>query len=288
MSDPQKLNGLRYKSNRELHSEDTEKRIIEDKDKENSGFVNDDLFCEQIFYIDVEPDPDDPDADDTAEVRCIITETDSVSKMQRKKMYKIEGLPTIMSMHDANDLRDRNGAVLVKMGSQYMGDNLTITLPEGTNFTVPRYTHAHAQSPSTPVPYVGSKNVIVIRAIGSEPGEEPDADASTLSRRIFGGDDDNLNLKDGYAACSGNQLTMEKATGFEEIIEGVLEVQLDMSTTNQTGAVLEDAISEAAKAKLGTSQELESLFDFVMFCLPPGTSKYSTQKLEQIVKICLS
>lgn len=240
----------------------------------NQKYDNNDLFCENIYFIDIEPDPNNTDFQPTTEVRCIVSETDALSKVTSKKIYKLEGLPSGLGIHDTNDLKDGNAGILVKKGSQYKGDDLIISLPSSVDVNVPKITHSHRLLPTAPLPYIGDKKVLVIRAIGSLPGEEPDADALTISKRVFGGDDDNLNLKDGYAACSYNQLVIEKASGSDEIVEGVLEVKLDISTTDQTGHVLEDAIVAAAKAKLGTNHELEHLYDFVMICLPPKTSKF--------------
>lgn len=116
--------------------------------------------------------------------------------------------------------------------------------------------------------------------------EEVSIDAETLSRRVFGGYDDNINLKSGLAACSFEKLTIEKINEYHEIIDGVLDITLNISTSEHSQAhetfesgimnpVLENAINDAIKERLNIPSDvtLNDKFDFLMICLPPGTIK---------------
>lgn len=167
--------------------------------------------------------------------------------------------------------------MLIKNGSSYKKDDFLISLPHDADTDISKFSDSNNSHFSTgiprPLPYDGTRKVLVVRAIGIDTSQQPDVDAETISKRVFGGDDDNLNLKDGYAACSGDQLKIEKATGNDKIVDGVLEVNINMNTTDQTGPALENAIATAAKAMLGTNKELESIYDFILMCLPPGTGK---------------
>lgn len=114
--------------------------------------------------------------------------------------------------------------------------------------------------------YSGSKNVLVLRASGSK--QEPEANAAALSKAIFS--DDEVSLKSGYEAISFGQLKLSKATG-KKVVDGVLEVKLDIDTDKKDFRILGDAILKAAEGKLEITQ-IENKYDFIMICLPSGTT----------------
>jgi len=114
--------------------------------------------------------------------------------------------------------------------------------------------------------YSGSKSVLVLRASGSK--QEPEPNAATLSKAIFG--DDKVSLKSGYEACSFGQLKLSKATG-NKVIDGVLEVKLEIDTDKKDFRILGDAILKAAEEKLKITR-IENIYDLIMICLPSGTT----------------
>merc|ERR1712071_165654 len=131
--------------------------------------------------------------------------------------------------------------------------------------------------------YEGTKTVLVLRVTGRESHQVLTShgtvvDAAELSRRWFGGSDDNLNLRDGYIACSNNKLIFEKAEGNPKIVNGVMEVKIDVDTDAEgekplgVNSFLENAVADAAKEALGTITELEEMYDHVVMCLPEGTN----------------
>lgn len=248
---------------------------------------SEDVFCEKVFVVDVEPDPRSTEHQTSNEWRCLITERDNATGMKSKLVYRINQLPSKKGANQDINLHDGSDGMIIKMGSQYKDNDFNILLPPSADIITPtdqRENRYESQSKS-PLSFDGAKSILVIRVMGNETGQEPTADTSTISRRVFGGSDDNLNLKDGYASCSGNQLSIEKATGYDQIVDGVIEVQLSVSTTNQTGPTLENAVVAATKAKLGTNQELESIYDFIMICLPPGTGEFLSN-LDVYLSIC--
>lgn len=237
----------------------------------------DNIFCENVFLVDIEPDPKNRNDRGRTETRCLTSAADTTTGKKSKKIYNVVGLPTSKrtELDEEAGLSGGNLGMVIKDGMKYKSDDSTISLPSNADVFVSKYQGNDRRlvtTVTTPSPYDGTKNVLVIRAIGSG-NQQPDANAATLSNRIFGGNGDALNLKSGYAACSGNQLIIEEATGNNQIVNGVLEVTLNINTDGQSGSTLENAIAAAAKAKLGTSQELENMYDLVMMCLPPGTGK---------------
>jgi hypothetical protein len=115
----------------------------------------------------------------------------------------------------------------------------------------------------------GTKRVLVIRAVASD--KSTTASESTLSDDIFGTLGDVVNLKTQYSQCSDGKLQFQAVTTNSLVgTDGVYTVNLP--TTIVTGAsdsVIRDAMVNQATADLGT---LTNIADYVMLCLPPGTS----------------
>ncbi len=117
----------------------------------------------------------------------------------------------------------------------------------------------------------GTKNMLAIRVKA--------ADASTssslaqISDNWFGTDGDTANLKSQYAACSYGALTcnaasMTTSTGVD-VTDGVYEVTITENVSGADNNVIRNAVVAAGNAALGNMQ---SQFDHVMLCLPPGTN----------------
>jgi hypothetical protein len=115
----------------------------------------------------------------------------------------------------------------------------------------------------------GTKRVLVLRAVASD--RSTTASEAELSDDIFGTSGDVINLKTQYRSCSDNQLIFEPLTTNGLVgSDGVYTVNIP--TTVVTGAADGDIVTamvNKATADLGT---LTSLVDYVMVCVPPGTS----------------
>ena len=246
----------------------------------------DDIICENVFRVSIEPEPKTNGHNfDDSELRCYTSGQDE-SGQKTKLMYTIGGGGVTKMQSDSLISNPDNIAMVIKKGSGFINENdATITLSHNPDIEIHEQhsesktdeehsNHRRLATTTTfPSSYEGTKTVLAIRVIGANSGEEPTQEANIISRRIFGGSNDDLNLKSGYAACSGNSLNITKATG-NNIVDGVLEVTLDISTTGQSGNFLENKIAIAAKDRIGTSTELENLYDFVMMCLPSGTGNF--------------
>lgn len=245
---------------------------------------NHDLICETIYRIEVEPDPKNPDFGlDKCEYLCATT-----GILNGKKdlfMYCLNGLSEKMKTDQDMNFPQGQSSMIIENGNQYRdNESFTISLSSDANLDVFDKNEDVGKRQNlletTPFPFIGNKNTLVIRVTGNGDNEAMEYTREQLSGFIFGDDDDLLNLKSGYAACSDNQLNIVKAVDNNNpsvINDGVMEVTLSLSTTgfynNNNPAVLENAISAAAKTALNINDAgtIENYFDFVLMCLPPGT-----------------
>jgi hypothetical protein len=112
----------------------------------------------------------------------------------------------------------------------------------------------------------GTVSVLVIRISGNDVA--PTLSAAELSNKIFGTGEDKVNLKSVYDSCSAGKLDFVPAIG-EDIINGVVEMQLGRDIVDTTSISVDNDVVEMATAKYGV---LSTTFDHVMLCLPPGTT----------------
>lgn len=112
----------------------------------------------------------------------------------------------------------------------------------------------------------GTREMLAVRIIA--------ADASTtaseydVSDNWFGTYGDPLNLKSQYEACSYDKLKIKPAdvgSGWA----GVYTARIEELANGASDSVIRNAAVAAVRSDLGN---LESQFDHVMLCIPPGTS----------------
>ena len=247
--------------------------IVESRDLEAN-----DLICETIYRIEVEPDQKNPiQGSNPCEYMC--SSSGIVNGKKDKVMYCLTGVTSKMKTDQNMNFPQGESGLIIENGNKYRYDkNFTISLPSDARIDVVQKSKGRRgrrliTGTTTPFPFEGEKRALVIRVKGSGSNEEVAYDKDTLSRRIFGGPDDLLNLKSGYAACSDSRLNIEKANDNTQINEGILEVQINQGTTGESPFVLENIIASAAKTKLSVTSDLEEIYDLVLMCLPPGTSK---------------
>jgi hypothetical protein len=98
-----------------------------------------------------------------------------------------------------------------------------------------------------------------------------------LSDSIFGTNGDQVNLKERFASCSYDELTMEPYSGTTSTgvtlpstgnRVGVVTVTINSNVKKVDVDTVEDRVVAAAEDMLG---DLQSQFDHVMLCIPPGT-----------------
>jgi hypothetical protein len=110
----------------------------------------------------------------------------------------------------------------------------------------------------------GDKKVLVVRVktTGSLQGE-PASTVEQLGDSVFGTLGDSVNLQSQYDACSHGTLTfspLDEASNPSLSAPGVYEIEVAVSGTS------DDIVREAVRNALPNFA-----FDYVMYCLPPGT-----------------
>jgi len=144
-----------------------------------------------------------------------------------------------------------------------VSSNNVITLNEGT-VSVGMSNNPTAQSTT------GVKKTLAIRVIAQD--AETTFSAGDIKDEIFGTGVDQVNLSERYDTCSYGELTFEPYVGTTSkgmIVDGVAEVTISVDVSGQSSYNIQNAVTTAAAEQIGNlSQE----FDYVMLCLPPGTS----------------
>jgi hypothetical protein len=113
---------------------------------------------------------------------------------------------------------------------------------------------------------VGNKEMLAIRVVAAD--TQTTATEEQISDSWFGTYGDPVNLKSQYAACSYDALQCNAATTSSGVA-GVHEVTITNTVSGAADSTIRDAVVAAGNAALGN---MESQFDHVMLCLPPGTS----------------
>jgi len=119
----------------------------------------------------------------------------------------------------------------------------------------------------------GTLKTLVVRVVASDSAPAP---ASDLYEDIF---NDEYCLKSQYDRCSYGQLKIQEyqgdISGFptEPNAPGVVDVVIDAAANGNSRSAIQAAANEKLQAMLGVSDP-GTLFDLVMFCMPPGTGTW--------------
>jgi len=117
----------------------------------------------------------------------------------------------------------------------------------------------------------GTKEMLAIRVVAADASTT--ASEAEISDSWFGTNGDPVNLRSQYFACSYGALEVNAAskttTTGVNVANGVHEVTISNTVSGASDGVIRNAVVAAGDAALGTMQ---SQFDHVMLCLPPGTS----------------
>jgi len=114
----------------------------------------------------------------------------------------------------------------------------------------------------------GTKSVLALWVEALD--AKTNGDEAQLSDNIFGTGTDVVNLRSQYKACSHDKLDFVPAeNGSVGITGGVGKVTINQNVTGVNNGEIRDAAVAAGNAQFGTMQ---SQFDYVMVCIPPGTS----------------
>lgn len=124
----------------------------------------------------------------------------------------------------------------------------------------------------------GTRTVLVVRVKVID-GAYDAADQTGLSNDVFGNGVDTYNLKSQYAACSYNQLIIEKSPnrsmtinpndGTTAINNGVVDIAVAL-TKSAGDSSIRNAVTTKINAVFGVTSP-DQLANHVMYCMPPGT-----------------
>ena len=117
----------------------------------------------------------------------------------------------------------------------------------------------------------GDKKVVAIRVVA--PDASTTSSLSEMSDEIFGTGADAINLSSQYTACSHGKLNFLPFEGTANsgatVTGGVYEVSISQTITGVADGTVRNAVESATNTALGSRS---GKFDYVMQCLPPGTS----------------
>lgn len=135
----------------------------------------------------------------------------------------------------------------------------------------------HAKPPKTDRRRLAEKtgilNTLVVRVNALD--NNPVADPAQISSDVFG---DENNLKTQIAACSYNKLQIQEyipgeISQVETQAPGVVDVFIDVNAQGNTRNKIQNEANAALQALFGTSDP-STIFDLVLFCMPPGTGNW--------------
>lgn len=127
---------------------------------------------------------------------------------------------------------------------------------------------------------VGNRSVLAVRVQAKD--SSTTASAEVLSREIFGiqdssGQSDSFNLVSAYNQCSHGQLTFSPATYTSKnnlVKNGVYTATLlDENIQGQSDTQVRNKVLNRLEEVFG--DDLNSVFDHVMLCIPPGTGNWA-------------
>lgn len=118
----------------------------------------------------------------------------------------------------------------------------------------------------------------MVRAIAGD--TQTTSSETDISNKVFGTDGDPVNLKSQFDACSDGALTFDRVSsngGLSSTItdyigaDSVITVNLSENAIGTENGIIRNAMQAKAQTDLGVTN-LNDVADYVMFCLPPGTS----------------
>lgn len=119
---------------------------------------------------------------------------------------------------------------------------------------------------------LGDRDVLVVRIQAQDSITSPSSE--DLSREVFGiadstGNTGGINLSSGFAGCSYDKLTFNP-TPYNKATNGVYTVSINESVANQKFTDVRNTVLNQLRADF-VNNDLNSMFDHVMLCMPPGT-----------------
>ena len=225
------------------------------------------LYC-QVQAISVEFDdelvPDDLHFD------CLTFDNGEVGTLQ-DNAYQIE-LPTDFVTRHIEELQTGLSTICVPGGKAIRLASTTsqdhVIVPEGAEI---RMLSSELLTPDGPSLGLGSRSVLVATVSGTSQSTQETPES--MAGAVFGLGSQALgnSMRAQFQRCSHSRIDFTPASGFPELSNGVVDIQLDYSLEGQDiFQVLKDADASVATA-LGVNT-LGRTFDHVIFCIARGTT----------------
>lgn len=198
--------------------------------------------------------------------RCRVHGLDAVHAGAKKGDH---GIVTIQGFEQvlATNTNIKSGVTTLFVSQAYI-ENHTLKIPPGAEVAFGEITGTSHKRELVVTKDV-TKKILAVRVTAKD--SETTSDKHEISDKIFGTYGDNVNLKSQMEGCSHGRFMVEKASdGGKNIIEGVVEIQVKLNAIGTLDETLEEETENELETLFGTDN-LPSLFDHVMICLPPGT-----------------
>ncbi|KAL7449014.1 hypothetical protein ACHAWC_001121, partial [Mediolabrus comicus] len=203
------------------------------------------------------------DKKDLSEVDCYDPET--------KEYHRLEASLEAKVKKDMKEGKAKSGSTIMNADGTYStnGDgHRVLRVSDVDSITYEDYVPDHGRRLAVTT---GKKNMLAIRVVAADTSTTASEDE--ISDSWFGTYGDPVNLKSQYAACSYDALQCNAAskttTSGVAVSNGVYEVTIGNTVSGAADSTIRDAVVAAGNSALGNMQ---SQFDHVMLCLPPGTS----------------
>jgi hypothetical protein len=203
------------------------------------------------------------DKTDLSEVDCYDPET--------KEYHRLEASLEAKVKKDMKEGKAKSGSTIMNADGTYStnGDgHRVLRVSDVDSITYEDYVPDHGRRLAVTT---GKKNMLAIRVVAADTSTTASEDE--ISDSWFGTYGDPVNLKSQYAACSYDALQCNAAskttTSGVAVTNGVYEVTIGNTVSGAADSTIRDAVVAAGNSALGNMQ---SQFDHVMLCLPPGTS----------------
>ena len=190
-----------------------------------------------------------------------------------QEIVQIRNAPQWLSNALENDEIQSNSDIL-HIGSASLIDGEKLALGEYDELSIE---HQPMQSNSRKNRLLSSnRKVLVVHVTGKDATtSSPPYGPNSLSDEIFGISGDKVNLRTQFKACSFDAFNVVPANGKSDtgvqVTNGVISIEIPEVTIQNAGR---NSVFYAAKGRTETILgDLESQYDHVMFCLPPGTAE---------------
>ena len=215
-----------------------------------------------------------------SELNCVLylTETQLEHEEEEHKWECIDDDGHILDLNldFDTDYKDPTAGRILSGGTNLRADSAIISDTSAILRGKPKFSLIPNNSRRHLEQITGQRSVLVVRIEANDAFTGPSE--KDLARTVFGitddhGKTDSWNLASGYDQCSYGQLTFEPAQD-QNTNNGVYTLSIDANVKGKTHSEVRNLALDRLRSDLGV-KDLNSIYDHVMLCLPPGTKTAS-------------